>query len=305
MKHLLLIFFCIAGFAACHQPTPAAGVSRSRSVAIAAPVRSGTMQQTTKVPAVSLYLKKSPVNTPIAGYITDVRVKPGDRVHAGDLLFTIESKEKKALGAWPGDNPGDSSNSFGVFHLTAPGDGVVTQMYQQQQGVFVPEGSPLCIIADPASVRFRLNVPFEEIALATQNRMCVISLPDGTRSQGHILGALTQMDAGSQSAPFLTTVDTHGFLPEGLVASARLVKYEKKDALLVPIRAVLSDELMRHFWVMRLISDSIAVKLPVTPGLKNDSLVELMSTSLSPGDSVLVEGNYGLPDTAAIVLHSY
>jgi multidrug efflux pump subunit AcrA (membrane-fusion protein) len=261
------------------------------------------MQQTTTVPATTLYLQKSPVNAPISGYITEVRIKPGDPVRKGDLLYTIESKEKKALGAWPNTTQTDTSlSTYGVFHLTAMSAGIITQMYQQQPGAFVSEGLPLCIIADPSTVLFQLNVPYEEIDQVARNPVCRIDLPDGSRLNARIIRPLTQVNPGSQAAPYLARVPGGRFFPEGLVATARLVTYEKQHAQLLPLNAVLSDELLHHFWIMQLINDSTAVKVPVTIGSKNDSLVEILTPALAPATRILTQGNYGLPDTALIKL---
>jgi hypothetical protein len=59
---------------------------------------------------------------------------------------------------------------------------------------------------------------------------------------------------------------------------------------------------MHNFWVMKLVSDSMAIKVPVTIGQKNDSLVEILQPAFSTTDRILTQGNYGLSDTALVTI---
>ncbi|WP_431213776.1 HlyD family efflux transporter periplasmic adaptor subunit [Puia sp. P3] len=159
------------------------------------------------------------------------------------------------MGAWPGNGDSATAN-YGIFRVMAPAGGFITRMDKQQAGDFVTEGLPLCSIADPATVLFQLNIPYEEISLILQNPVCRIDLPDGTHLNARITRPLTQITQSSQAAPFLARPETQRFFPEGLIASASLIGYQKKNTRLLPVKAVLSDELMHNFWVMKLISDS-------------------------------------------------
>lgn len=303
MKYIIIYGWLVGSLGACHSTPAAEGTVHPRSLVVSEPVMTGTMEQIETVPATTVYLQKSELSAPIAGYLTQVHIHPGDPVHKGDLLYLIESKEKKALGSWPIN--GDSTNAaFGIFRVLAPASGFVTRMDKQQPGDFVTEGFPLCWIADPGTVLFQLNIPYEQIGLVHQNPQCRVDLPDGTTVNARIIRPLTQVNPGSQAAPFLARPDAYRFFPEGLIATARLVGYRKKDARLLPVKALLSDELMRHFWVMRLVNDSTAVKVPVIVGQKNDSLVEILQPALSPADRVLTDGNYGLSDTAMVRLRN-
>lgn len=286
---------------ACHSTPAVEETVHPRSIVVAGPLITGTIEKIETAPATTVYLQKSELTAPISGYLTQVHMRPGDPVHKGDLLYQIESKERKALGSWPigGDSAG---SAFGTFRVLAPVSGFVTRMDKQQPGDFVTEGQPLCSVADPTTVLFQLNIPYEQIALAQQNPLCRIDLPDGTSVDARIIRPLTQVNPGSQTAPFLARPEGYRFFPEGLIASACLVGYRKKDAQLLPVKALLSDELMRHFWVMKLVNDSMAVKISVTVGQKNDSLVEIVQPVFSSSDRVLTDGNYGLPDTAMVRL---
>jgi len=59
---------------------------------------------------------------------------------------------------------------------------------------------------------------------------------------------------------------------------------------------------MEHFWVMKLISDSVAVKIPVTTGLSSGTDIEVTSPVFTSSDRFLSSGNYGLGDTVKVVI---
>jgi hypothetical protein len=59
---------------------------------------------------------------------------------------------------------------------------------------------------------------------------------------------------------------------------------------------------MKHFWVMKLINDSIAVKVTVKTGLTEGSEIEIIDPVFTASDLFLASGNYGLGDTANIVV---
>jgi hypothetical protein len=49
-----------------------------------------------------------------------------------------------------------------------------------------------------------------------------------------------------------------------------------------------------------MIDSSTAVKLPVTKGIETNGRIEIISPPLGPQDKILLNGNYGLPDTAKV-----
>jgi hypothetical protein len=51
---------------------------------------------------------------------------------------------------------------------------------------------------------------------------------------------------------------------------------------------------------MKLMNDSTAIKVPITPGVRNLDLVEIREPKFKPDDKFLITGNYGLPDTAFV-----
>ena len=55
---------------------------------------------------------------------------------------------------------------------------------------------------------------------------------------------------------------------------------------------------------MKLNNDSTAVKVPVKTGIETGDKVEILSPEFSLQDKILLNGNYGLADTALVTVTS-
>jgi hypothetical protein len=51
---------------------------------------------------------------------------------------------------------------------------------------------------------------------------------------------------------------------------------------------------------MKLLNDSTAVKVPVTVGAQEKDHIEIKAPRFNPNDKILLSGNFGLDDTAAV-----
>jgi hypothetical protein len=111
------------------------------------------------------------------------------------------------------------------------------------------------------------------------------------------------MDSVSQTQSFAIKVNVPHHIPQNLVATIRIIKISKTAAATLPKTSVLSDETQSEYWVMKLINDTTAVKVPVKKGLESGDRVEIVSPEFSPGDKILLSGNYGLADTDLVVVH--
>ena len=89
-------------------------------------------------------------------------------------------------------------------------------------------------------------------------------------------------------------------LPENLIAKVRIVRASKNNAVILPKSCLLNDEIMKSFWVMKLVSDTMAVKVPVITGIQGADSIEILSPALGSADRILTSGNYGLGDTAIV-----
>jgi hypothetical protein len=257
------------------------------------------MEEQVTLTATSVYLQRSLVTAPVAGYITHVYVKYGDAVNKGQTLYDIETKERTALGN-NAINEDSTLKNFGKLTIKAPSDGIITTIDRQKTGEYIMEGNPFCTITQSGDLAFQLNVPYEYHSLVEHSSYCTLVLPDQSQIQARIVKALSSLNASAQTQMYLVKPTRSVFLPEGLVASVLLTTSSKPHAQVLAKEAVLSDELMKNFWVMKLLNDTTAVKLDVKVGIKNTHEVEILSPQLNTTDRILSEGNYGLADTASV-----
>jgi hypothetical protein len=85
-----------------------------------------------------------------------------------------------------------------------------------------------------------------------------------------------------------------------LVAKVKVEKVSKSNTISLPKPAVLSDEMQKDFWVMKVIDSNTAVKVPIIRGIETTDRVEVISPQFSSDDKFILTGNFGLPDTAKI-----
>lgn len=247
----------------------------------------------------TLYLKRNVVTAPIPAFITRVFIKLGDAVKDGQLLYELETKERRALGD-QAVMPDSSATSFGKIKVKASASGTISTLDKQQIGDYVLEGGQLCTIAENNALAFAVNVPFEFKSFAKSDMPCSLVLPDNTIHKGRFTTPLTTMNALAQTQTILAQSNDGIFLPENLIIKVTINKNTAKAQQVLPKECVLSDEMLENFWVMKLLNDTTAVRVDVTLGSRNTQSVEITSPEFKEDTRFLLTGNYGLPDTAFV-----
>jgi multidrug efflux pump subunit AcrA (membrane-fusion protein) len=270
----------------------------ARTPVTAAAVSQDALNEYIELNAVSAFLQKSYVKANANGYLQSADVYPGKYVEAGQPLFTLKTKEAQSIGN--SIRILDSTLKFsGVSTIRANQHGYITQL-NHQSGDYVQDGEQLAVISDRNSFVFLLNLPYELRRYALDNRTVQLILPDGQTLNGAIGSFMPTVDSASQTQSVVIRVNTQEAIPENLIAKVRVLKTSRKSAQSLPRSALLTDETENEFWVMKLIGDSIAVKVPVKKGIETKDRVEILSPVFSPADRILVSGNYGLPDSAKV-----
>lgn len=260
----------------------------------------GPMVRRIEMNATSIFLFKAAIKAPAAGFIDNVMITQGEAVAKNQVLFAIRTKEASALA---GDSIKDLAFS-GKFNVRAATNGLISSI-EHPLGDYVGEGDLLCQVAIPESFAFILDVPFELSGFVKVNAPCRIILPDSTALQGTIITRLPSMARNSQTERFVVKLKELRNLPENLTAKISITRDVVKEANSLPKSCILADETMQQFWVMKLINDSIAVKVPVETGINEDEYVQITRPSFKPSDLFLASGNFGLGDTAYVKVINY
>lgn len=297
MAALLTVLIC------CKKPAgdePEEGDSSVISTVTAMHPMIGDIRSTVQVNAVSDFLIKSSARSTINGYLTSVVVRPGDAVQRGQVLFKLETREAHNLGNTLSGI--DTTLNFqGSVSIRSPCDGYVESV-NYQVGEYTQEGNVLASITDAGSLVFLLDIPFELTPIIKRNQQVTLNLPDGRDIQGKLMNSLPAVDSASQTQRFIVRIPYPANLPANLIATITLVIEAHPQAVILPRDAVLSDDVQNHFWVMKVIDSTLAVRIDVRKGIETAESIEIVSPRLSTTDLIIATGNYGLPDSARIVL---
>ncbi len=248
--------------------------------------------------ATSVFQQKNYVKANANGYIEQENVKPGQLVKKGMVLFTIKTKESQSIGN--SINILDTTFKFsGVNKIKAAAHGYITQL-SHQAGDYVADGEQLAVISDESSFAFVLQVPYEYRSLVKPGQDIPLTLPDGEKLAGKVASLMPSVDTLAQTQGVVVKVNSSHPIPENLTARARLIKTAKQNTTSLPKSAVLANETQTEFWVMKLVKDTLAVKVPVTKGIETADRVEILSPKFTEQDRIVVTGNYGLADTAKV-----
>ncbi|HET7115210.1 MAG TPA: efflux RND transporter periplasmic adaptor subunit [Hanamia sp.] len=250
--------------------------------------------------ATSSFLQQNFVKSNLNGYIQKSNIKFGDRVHRGQILFVLKTKEASAIGN--AVNQLDSGFNFsGVNVVRADVSGYVMQL-NHQAGDYVQDGEQLAVISDSKSFVFVMNVPYEDKPYISIGKHVDVILPDAERLDGTIASSLPLIDSVSQTQSYSIRVNAQHTIPQNLIAKVKILKTSISDAQTLPRQSVLSDQTQTMYWVMKLINDSTAVKVPVRTGIEKGDTIQILSPQFSKDTKILLSGNYGLPDTASVIV---
>ncbi len=246
--------------------------------------------------ATTVFLSRVTVRAPFQGYINETYKNVGDSVRKGERLFRMQTKEAAAVDTLR------LSGSFTRFvDIPSRVDGIVTDVFFHT-GDYVADGDQLLRIGEPRSLRIMLNVPYQDMKAIRRGMECRIRIPGGATAKAMVEKIVPAVDPAAQTQPVVLKLSEAASLPENLNLIVEFPVDRIPDAIVLPKKAVLSNETQDEFWIMEVRGDSTAVRVGVTKGAETEGMVEIRSPKLSTTDAVVADGAYGLPDSAKIVV---
>jgi len=230
------------------------------------------------------------------GIISKSLVSIGLRIEKNKPLFVIKSREASILNSSVHQdnvliNMADTAFSFS--------SGIIDQVLVQQ-GDFVQEGDLLASCVVENSMRILVSVPLEENITTFQNKTCSIVLPDGRNIKGIVGASMPVANINDQTNQFLVNPLSEYSLSENMHVRVQIKKQDIKNGIFVPKTSVYSNEELTHQWILKVINDSIAVKVSVTTGIEIDTLIQVAHSPFLLSDKIIFKGGYGLPDSALV-----
>lgn len=314
-------------------PGGAPGGGGPRPVAIeAAKVRTATMTATLTAVG-SLRADETVVVSPeVEGRISEVLLKEGAVVQAGDVLFRLDDQMLKAelmqakaelalaeanferadtlFRQKSGTERSRDESRYALDKsranvelvqsrldkatIRAPFGGVVG-LRSIAVGEYVTKGEQLVVLSrvDPIKVDFRLpEVELGSVSVGAKIKIEVDALP-GKAWEGEVFAIDPQVDINGRALQLRARVANRGGeLKPGLFARVELTTASRQNAVVVPETAVVSQGRERFVFTIR---DGKAVRSKIVTGLRQPGVVEIVQ-GLSKDDVVVVTGQQRLRD---------
>ena len=243
-----------------------------------------------------------------SGTIESLKIKEGKYLNKGDIYLVLEdatvgdSVKSSQLNVESAENQLSSAKkSLDDYRVTAPISGtVITKNAKAGDNINATYANPLAVIYDLSKVKFRMKVDeLDVLKLAVGQEVSVTAdaLPE-VEMTGHItnisLEAIT--NGGVTEYPVTVEMDEVGSLLPGMNVSARIVLEEQKNALCIPVDALMRGNVVyvKNTQEQETGEEELAAGVPdgfhsvnVTVGISNDSEVQILS-GLNETDEVYV-----------------
>ncbi len=185
-----------------------------------------------------------------------------------------------------------------LAEVRAPISGVVTEQFQFQ-GEFASAGARLLTIADTGTVIVKANFADTVVANLQMGDAVNIYLPSA--SDERMLGKVTLISRSADPQNRSVEIWASFFNGRGLLRVGDAVQFvvssnTVNDAIVIPTAAMTLDAAGGDEGAVFVVDkDSIAHERKVKIGIKHADQVQILE-GLAGGETVVVEGNYALPD---------
>jgi multidrug efflux pump subunit AcrA (membrane-fusion protein) len=292
-------------------PAPSAAVPvRTAAVSVA------TLERTVDAPGKTVALVQQKVRAPFAGTLLSLGVIDGDRVRRGAAVGSMVSRDSEAALAGAREmereakTPGERDDAKRALvlaernavhaSLSAPVDGVVLA-HAAAAGDRLTEDQEILTLADAGALVFVADVPQSALAQIRPGQAVSVALAGQARpAAGVVHDVLPQANTADFTVPVRIDFAAGAAPPAiGLFGSSRIVVERKANAVVVPDAAILRDDVSGKSRIA-LVQDGHARWRDAVTGIRGTSGTELLQPPLQAGDLVVVAGQVGLPDGAAV-----
>jgi RND family efflux transporter MFP subunit len=203
----------------------------------------------------------------------------------------LDSAKGKYLGA---------EAELSYTEIRSPIDGVVTE-----RPLFVGEtaaaGTPVITVMDTSALIAKLHIAqtqAQELALGAAATLTVPGIAEPVPATVSLISPA--LDPGSTTVEvWLRVENAKGALKAGTPVHASIQGRTISNALTVPAAAIQSSPDGTGKFVLVIAPDSTAHKRPVTLGIQNADVVQILS-GLTPSDVVISTGAYGLDENTKV-----
>lgn len=246
--------------------------------------------------AISRYLQSVNFRARTSGVVTTVFVSPGDEIKIHQPLFIVKPMEMSAL-----EGAGALSDNLINSRDTIFSDQLAfTDQVLVQKGDYVQPGSLLATAWIESSLAAVTYVPFPRVPLIKKNSPCTVEIPGKRDVSSYFQKQLFLADNITQTQPYVVPLPPKLKIAGNMNLLVKFKVKEIRDGIFLPRKAILTNEEETSFWIMKMVNDTTAVKIPVTLGWQGKKQIQILSNRVGITDRVITEGVYGLPDTAYV-----
>lgn len=293
------------------EPQPAAAVPVQTARAAEA-----TLAQTLDAPGKTVALVQQKLRAPFAGTLETLTVIDGDRVRRGAVVGSLLSRDSESALAGAREmereakTPTEQEDARRALALAernrvratlrAPVDGVVLA-HAAAAGDRVTEDQEILTLADTGALVFVADVAQSALSRVRPGLRASVELAGRARPvPGTVHDVLPMANSADFTAPVRIDLAGDGAPASvGLFGTAHIVVAEKARAVVVPDAALLRDDVTGTTRIA-LVQDGRARWREVVTGLRGSAGTEIVTPPLAPGDVVIVGGQVGLPEGAAV-----
>jgi RND family efflux transporter MFP subunit len=168
-------------------------------------------------------------------------------------------------------------------------------------GDLVDPTAAILRVLDPERLQVVAAVPVPELPLIAPGRAARVLEPGGAVAPAHVLARPAAVETSAATADVRIAFAKTTLLAAGTPVQVEIVIETRPNALAVPVDAIVREGDAAFVFVAG--ADNKAHKHQVTLGLTTPREVQIVS-GVQAGDKVIVQGQHGLPDGAAITAAS-
>lgn len=188
--------------------------------------------------------------------------------------------------------------------VRAPFDGIITDQFSYQ-GDFATAGNKLLSISDVSTVIVKAPASDEVAARVRPGDLATVAPDDlpGATLQARVTLVGRSADPQSRAVEIWVTLpNPNGRLRTNAAARLNIASGATPNAVIVPTAAVTLDATNANSGTVMVVgADSVAHEVQVTVG-SHDARRTRIASGLHGGETVVVEGNYGLPDKTKVTI---
>ncbi len=279
-------------------------------------VRTDTLLERITAPGQTEVLNAPTLRAPFAGVLTALHVNDGDHVRAGEVIGTIVSMNSASAlegaramlaSAKTTTDSTDAARALRLaeanqvaYSLHAPDDGVVLS-HSASAGDRLGEGDEVVRLASARSSVFIADVPQSQAARVREKQPARVQLAaSNSVIEGVVHGILPAASSSAFSVRVRIDIGAAMSVPSvGLFGTATIIVGRVAGVASVPTAAVLNDDVTGVARVASVEGGRVRWVV-VRTGVEDGGRVAVTGAGLAVGDTVIVSGQVGLPDSVRV-----